>query len=532
MNLHSLELLILGLLLVVALASSLARRFSVSYPIVLLIVGLVAGSVPAFPRIRLTPEIVFLVFLPPLLFAAAWQTSWKEFKFNLVSILMLAVGLVFFTAFGVAYIARWLLPAFDWKSGFVLGAVVSTTDAVAASSIARRIGLPGSVIDTLEGESLINDATGLLTLSFAIDLSLRGVAVSISAEAGRFLWLLLGGVFVGLLFGVAGSFLERLGEDGPSAIALSIVAAYGAYFAGEVARASGVIAVVSCGLYMSRQSSRFFSPVIRLQATAVWDTIEFILNGLIFILIGLQLPYVLQGIAGLSPVRMICYGLTLSAVLVILRLVWMFPSSHLSYRIRRYGLSQQCTEPDTRTVFLMGWLGMRGVVAVAAASSLPYRFPNGTPFPQRDMIIFLTFSVVVVTLLAQGLSLGPIIRMLQLRREGSQRCELAEARTLLISKAVDLLKTRRDTEGEPHVAAYDDAIAQYQQLAQLVQDCEAAVPSTHQHTEFRQAMMLDAVRSEREGLNALRENGRISDAIFRSIEHELDLHESKLLALR
>ena len=179
--------------------------------------------------------------------------------------------------------------------------MVSTTDAVAASSIARRIGLPGSVIDTLEGESLINDATGLLALSFAIDLSLRGVTPSLGAEVGRFLWLLLGGVLVGLLAGVAGSFLEGLGEDGPIAIALSIVAAYGAYFGGEVVRASGVTAVVTCGLYMSRQSSRFFSPVIRLQATAVWDTIEFMLNGLIFILIGLQLPYVLQGIAGLSP---------------------------------------------------------------------------------------------------------------------------------------------------------------------------------------------------------------------------------------
>jgi Na+/H+ antiporter len=532
MNIHSLELLILGLLLVVAVASSVARRFSVSYPIVLLIIGLLAGLIPAFPHVRLTPEIVFLVFLPPLLFAAAWQTSWREFKFNIVSISMLAVGLVFFTAFGVAFVIRLFLPAFDWKSGFVLGAVVSTTDAVAASSIARRLGLPGSVISTLEGESLVNDATGLLALSFAIDLSLHGVAPSIATEAGRFLWLLLGGAIIGLLSGLIGSFLERLGEDGPVAIALSVVVAYGAYFAGEVVHASGVTAVVTCGLYMSRQSSRFFSPVVRLQATAVWDTIEFVLNGLIFILIGLQLPYVLQGIAGLSPIRMICYGLIFSALLVVLRSVWMFPSSYLSYRIRRHLLGQQCAAPDTRTIILMGWVGMRGVVAIAAASSLPYSFPDGTPFAQRDMIIFLTFSVVVVTLVAQGLSLRPIIRLLGLRKDDGQNCEAAEARKLLIAKAIELLKTRRHIDDESHARAYDDAIIQYQQLSELIRDCGIYVPEVHGQAEFRQAMMLDAVRSEREELNILREGGRISDMIFRSIEHELDLHESKLLALR
>jgi CPA1 family monovalent cation:H+ antiporter len=180
----------------------------------------------------------------------------------------------------------------------------------------------------------------------------------------------------------------------------------------------------------------------------------------------------------------------------------------------------------------MGWVGMRGVVAIAAASSLPYSFPDGTPFAQRDMIIFLTFSVVVVALVAQGLSLRPIIRLLGLRKDDGQNCEAAEATKLLIAKAIELLKTRRDIDDESHAGAYDDAIIQYQQLSKLIRDCGIDVPEVHGQAEFRQAMMLDAVRSEREELNILREGGRFSDMIFRSIEHELDLHESKLLALR
>lgn len=353
-------------------------------PIVLLIVGLVSGLIPVFPHIRLVPDVVFFIFLPPLLFAAAWQTLWKEFKFNLVSIALLAVGLVFFTAFGVAFSARWFLPGFDWKSGFVLGAVVSTTDAIAASSIARRIGLPGLVIDTLGGESLINDATGLLALSFAINLSSGEVAPSAAALVLRFLWLLFGGTLMGLLFGAVGSFLEKLSEDGPAVIAVSLVVAYGTYFAAEVAHTSGLTAVIACGLYMSRQSPRFFSPVVRLQDTAVWDTIEFLLNGLVFILIGLQLPYVLEGIVGLSITKMLYYALIFSALLIVLRLVWMVPSSHLSYRIRHHLLKQDYPAPETRTILLMSWIGMRGVVAVAAAGSLPYSLHDGTPFGQSE----------------------------------------------------------------------------------------------------------------------------------------------------
>ena len=297
--------LLIALLCAVAAVAGLARRFAVSYPIVLVIFGLLCSLLPHVPRIPLPPSIVFLVILPPLLYIAAWQTSWREFRYNLVSISSLAVLLVFFTAIGVAYAAQWWLPGFDWRLGFLLGAVVSPTDAVAATSIARNVGMPQRIVDLLEGESLLNDATGLLALEFGVEMVVQGTAPTIARGLLEFAWLTLGGVLVGLAIGLAVTWLERWVDDGPVEIALSLIVPYAAYLAGDAVKASGVIAVVACGLFVSRRSSAFFSPGVRLQAIAVWDALEFLLNGLVFVLIGLQLPYVLAGIRGQSKVSLL-----------------------------------------------------------------------------------------------------------------------------------------------------------------------------------------------------------------------------------
>ena len=291
----TLALLLLLLSLVVVFAA-IARRAAMPYPIVLVLAGLAISFVPHVPRVPLNPDLVFLIFLPPLLFAAAWQTSWREFRSNLFSILMLAFGLVAFTVWGISVVGEHVFAAFDWKSGFLLGAVVSTTDAIAATSIGRSLRLPSRIMDVLEGESLVNDASGLLALEFGLSIVVTGTTPTFTGGLLRLSWLAVGGVVVGLAIGFVVAWCERWIDDGDIEMVVSLVVPYTAYLAAEGVHASGVLAVVACGLYMSRKSVTFFSPEVRIQVTSGWRALNFALNGMVFVLIGLQLPYVLAGI--------------------------------------------------------------------------------------------------------------------------------------------------------------------------------------------------------------------------------------------
>src|ERR1700712_2867185 len=293
MGLHAAQTIFLLLMVMVAVFAVVAQRLSVPYPIVMVLAGLGLSFVPHMPRIPLNPDMVFAVFLPPLLFSSAWFTSWREFRENLVTIFMLAVGLVAFTVWGVAMVADHFITALDWKSGLVLGAVVATTDAIAASSIAKRVGLPKRVMDVLEGESLLNDATGLLALQFGIMIMVEGKTPTISMAIGRLIWLMVGGIGTGLAVGTVVAWCERFIDDGPVEIVLSIVTPYAAYLAGEAVGASGVLSVVAAGLFLSRRSGKFYSPQVRVQSIGVWHAMDFALNGFVFCLIGLQLPYVM-----------------------------------------------------------------------------------------------------------------------------------------------------------------------------------------------------------------------------------------------
>src|SRR5215467_10685046 len=262
--------------------------------LLLVIAGLALSFIPSVPKIPLNPEVVFLVVLPPLLYSGAWLTSWREFRENFVSIFMLAVGLVAFTAVGVAYTAPWVFKGFDWRLGFVLGAVLSTTDAIAATAIARRLGLPKRIVDILEGESLVNDATGLVALAFAVGMVVTGERPTVGQGVLRLTYLILAGIAMGLVIGLVVEWFERRLDDGPIEITVSVIVPYVVYLAAESAHASGVMAVITCGLYLARKSSEFFSPTVRIQAWAVWDSLNFVLNGLVFMLLGLQLPYVIN----------------------------------------------------------------------------------------------------------------------------------------------------------------------------------------------------------------------------------------------
>src|SRR6266436_5209567 len=383
-GIHQIELVLLLLLLFVVVFAALARKLQTPYPIVLVIAGLLLSFVPGIPKVSLNPDVVFLVVLPPLLYSAAWVTSWREFKFNLVSILMLAFGLVGFTVVGVAATTKWVFAGFDWRLGVVLGAVVATTDAIAATSIAKRIGLPQRIVDILEGESLVNDATGLLALEFAMVVD--GRPPTLAEGALRLTYLIAVGLIIGLLLGLIVEWFERRIDDGPIEIVVSILTPYAAYLAAESLRASGVLAVVACGLYLSRQSSEFFSATVRMQAWAVWDSLTFVINGLVFVLIGLQLPHVLAGIRGYSLFHLALYGALFSAIVIVLRMLWMFPGAHLSRFIRLRFLHQSYAVPSANQIFVVGWTGMRGVVALAAAIALPEALSDGSPFPQRNLI--------------------------------------------------------------------------------------------------------------------------------------------------
>jgi CPA1 family monovalent cation:H+ antiporter len=521
------ELVFLLLLLFVAAFGALACRLRTPYPIVLVVAGLLLGFVPGIPRITLDPDVVFFVVLPPLLYSAAWRVPWREFSYNLVSIFSLAFGLVTFTVLGVAEVAQQFLPGFDWRMGFALGAVVAPTDAIAATSIARRIGLPQRIVDILEGESLVNDASALLALEFGIAMLVRGQPPTVVSGLLRLVYLAAAGLAVGLLIGVVVNWIEHRIDDAPIEIALSILTPYAAYLAADSIRASGVLAVVACGLYLSHRSSGFFSPGVRLQAYAVWDSLTFILNGLVFIFIGLQLPYVMEGARDHSLRELLMYGAFFSAFLILLRLIWMFPGARLSYFIRRRVLHQRERLPPARQIFIVGWTGMRGVISLAAAIALPHTLVNEEPFAQRQLIIFLAFSVILVTLVFQGLTLPPLIRALGLAGATSRNTEEEEARRMILETALSRLDEVRGSERTDYAKVFDDLELHYRDRLAILTEEEADVRSAR-HRRFVE-LSRELLQVERRTAIRLRNEGRINDELLRQIERELDLAEARFL---
>ncbi len=526
-GIHAVQEIFLLLLLFVIVFASLARRLQTPYPIVLVIAGLFLGFVPKIPRITLDPDMVFLAVLPPLLYAAAWQTSWRDFSYNLVSIASLAFGLVGFTVFGVAQAAHWLFSGFDWRLGFVLGAVIAPTDPVAAASIAKRIGLPRRIFAVLEGESLLNDATGLLALQFGISMVVSGQTPTVTSGFLRLLYMTVVGLALGLLLGLVVEWFENRIDDGPIEIAISILVPYAAYLASEAIQASGVLSVVACGLYLGRQSSHFFSPSVRLQVMAVWNSLTFVLNGLVFVLIGLQLPYVRAGIGGYSLGELLLYGGLFSGLVIALRLMWTFPGAYAGYFIRRHVLHQDEERPSHRQVFLVGWTGMRGVIALAAALSLPVSVADGSPFPQRNLIVFLTFSVILVTLVLQGLTLPAVIKGLGLGASG-QNGEVQEARRLVLQAALAHLEEIRGKDRSSFTALYGDLAQHYRsRLASISVNGEDGSAAPQRHARYV-AIARELLGIERKTAVDLRNEGRINDEVLRQLERELDLNETRM----
>jgi monovalent cation/hydrogen antiporter len=526
-ELGRLEPILLLLLALVAALAVVAKRLHIAYPIVMVLGGLALSLLPEVPRVSLNPNLVFLVILPPLLFSAAFHTSWRDFRNNLVSILMLAFGLVGFTIYGVASTTRVLLPGFDWKLGLVLGSVVATTDAIAATATAKRLGLPRRITDLLEAESLVNDGSGLVALRFTLPMVVIGVTPSVAKGVGTLFYLIIAAVLIGMLIAIAIDQIQKRIEDAPVEITISLITPYLAYLTAEWLQCSGVLATLACGIYLGRRSSAYYSLHARIESTAFWRTLDFILNGLVFLLLGLQLPVILSEIHGYSVGQLIRDGAVFSGIVILLRLLWVYPGAWISRYIQHRILRKEVQNISPRSVLLVGWAGMRGVLALAAALSLPERLHNGAPFPQRSLIIFLTFCVIFATLVLQGLSMPTLIRKLGLAGVSAAREEETAARRQMIVAALEALAEIRAQGTREERALYDRLEAHYSRRLASV-DAESAERERSARRVEHQRFVAQELRDvERAVALRLRDQNQIHDEVLRRLEHELDLLDAR-----
>jgi CPA1 family monovalent cation:H+ antiporter len=470
---------------------------------------------------------VFYFILPALLYPAALFTSWRDFRRNLRPILLLAIGLVLATTVAVACIAHSIVPALPWAAAFALGAIVSPPDAIAATAVIRRLGVPHRVQVILEGESLVNDATALVALQFAIAALVTGT-FSPGYAAARFVWAATGGIGVGLLVGFIMRWVQSHLDNPPVQITFSLLTPFIAYLPAERLHASGVLAAVAAGIFLGWHSPLMITARTRLQAYAFWETIVFLLNGFVFIVIGLQLPGILRAWNRASLVGAVVTASIICATVILVRFAWVIPATYLS-RLFKNRPQLPDLGPRWEYVAIVGWAGMRGVVSLAAAFALPLTLSNGRPFPGRDYILFVAFSVILVTLVLQGLTLPALIRKLGVppdaetdEEERLARLEANKAALKWIDEAGANGKFSSDAVNRLR-AEYDERIEQLRLCAENPDDCRGEI-ATPQY----QLLQQQALRLERKTIIRLRNERVINDDALRRIQRDLDLAEARL----
>ena len=511
--------LVLAILLMVALLTVLAGRIGVPYPILMTLGGLVLGLVPHLPRLELAPELVFLLILPPILFGAAFFTSPRELWRNVRPIGLLAVGLVLATTIAVAVVVHALVPGMGWAPAFALGAIVSPPDAVAATAIAQRLGLPPRLVTILEGESLVNDATALVAFRLAAAVAV-GATFSLGEAAGQYLVVSAGGVAIGLVVGWIVVQIETRLTDPPVEVLLSLLAPVAAWLPAEALGVSGVLSVVTAGLVLGRAAPRILSSDSRVLGSGIWQMLTFVLNGLVFVLIGLQLPTVVENIsASQSAGDLILQALAVGGTVILVRLVWVYPATYLP-RWLVPGLAIRDPSPDPRVVAILGWAGMRGVVSLAGILTLRHDFPF------RDLLVFLTFAVILITLLGQGLTLPWLIRRLRIGDDGSVAHEAIHAREASIEAALSRLEELAD-EWPGHMELIEQLRARYTHAeVHLEHDHEGGgAPAPDQEQVEHEAIRRAVIDAQRVSIIDLRDRGVIGDAALRRVERDLDLEE-------
>lgn len=520
--------LIFGLLAVLMVLTAFARRVSVPMPVVLVIGGLALSLVPGLSAVRMPPELVLLVFLPPLLFSDAFQISWRDFRARLRSIALLAVGLVAVTAVAVAALAHGLLPELSWPAAFVLGAVVAPTDAVAALAIAHRAPIDRATVTVVTGEALLNDATALVAYKLAIAATLTGVFHP-SELVGRLLFVGVAGLAIGWIVGRGVLAVHRLTvRDVQVDNMLFLLAPFVAYLPAEAVGASGVLAVVMAGLVMGRGVSRLSTPRARLQGEALWDMITYLLNGMLFVLIGLQLRGILHEALNHSLLTVAEVGLAVTAAVIATRVVGTFAIAYLprwlSARVRR-----RDPAPAARDVLVLSWTGMRGGVSLAAALAIPTTLANGAPFPGRDEIVAITFVVILGTLVFQGLTLQLLIRWLGVRDRGEHLAEEERARLIATEAALSRLDELA-TDGDVPEDVVETIRRRYRERLAVLRNRHAAeqTPGQDGQTAAFRRVQNEAVDAQRMTILMLRDQNEIGDDVLAHLQHELDLEQARL----
>jgi CPA1 family monovalent cation:H+ antiporter len=518
--LHEIEPLLLALMVAVAGLSVLARMVRVPYPILLVIGGLVLGFVPGMPDVALPPELVLVVFLPPLLYWAGFFSSPRDLRADARAISLAAVGLVLVTMVAVAAVAHAVVEGMGWPAAFALGAIVSPTDPLAATAIGRRLGVPRRIITLLEGESLVNDATALVAYRIAV-AAVGGGFVVWQAGLG-FVVTAAGGVAVGLLAGWLVAELRRRLDEPVVEIVVSVFTGYAAYLPAELLGVSGVLAAVTAGIYVGWRAPELASPSTRLLGFSFWEVLVYLANAVLFILVGLQLQPILAELDGTAVAVLVGQGVLVSAVVIGVRLGWVFSVPYLIRAIDRRP-SQVMRRAGARERLVVGWSGMRGAVSLAAALALPL------DFPLRNLILFLTFAVILATLVVQGLTLPTLIRRLRVQGDDAEEREELRARLAAANAALERLDelagedwTRDDTVERLH-GLYDFRRRRLKVRAGKIEDDGAEDRSL-----AYQRLVRELLQAQRGAIVRLRNQGVISNDVMHRIERELDLEDTRL----
>jgi monovalent cation/hydrogen antiporter len=515
------------LLAVLAGTALLARRINAAPAILLLLAGIALAFVPGMPSLELPPELVLLVVLPPLIYSASVAMSWREFKFNLRVIILLSVGCVIFTAFAVAAATHYLI-GLPWGVGFLLGAIVAPPDVVAPLAIARKLGLPRRVLTVLEGEGLANDATALILYRFAVVAISTGL-FSLPQATGTFAAIVVGEILFGAAVGWLSLRARHRARDPQVEITLSLITPYIAYWIPEHFGGSGVIATVACVLYISWNGPLLISAATRLQGIFFWDLVIFLIEGLLFLLTGFQMRSLLEK-SKAFPLDDILFAVGLVVVIVVVaRFAWVYPATYLPRTFNRR-LRERDPYPSWQRVFVIAFTGVRGAVSLAAALALPYALSNGEAFPYRDLILFVTFGVILITLVGTGLGLPPLVRWLGVAEDGrnehvaEHESEIAARREALDAalKSLDAITDDRELSDEVVKLLRARHETRSNQLPDTLD------PDKHDVSAAGTALTRELIASERKFIHVLLRDGKITDETRRRIERDLDLEEASL----
>ena len=513
---------VLAILVAIAILFEVARRIGVPYPTLFVLGGLGLAFVPGLPRVELEPDLVLVVFLPPLLFGAAVKTPTRDLRTNVAPLLRLSIGLVIFTAVLVAVVAQAAIPTLGWPAAFTLGAIVAPTDALAATSVFRRLGAPRVVVTLIEGEALFNDATALVAYRVAVLAAVSGSFV-VADALGSFVVATAGGIAFGVVVGrVAAELLRRL-DDPPVEVLISIVIPFAAYLPADRLQLSGVLAAVSAGLVVGSRLGTILSPNSRVLWQTTWKMVEFVLNGFVFVLIGLELPGIVSDLGGRSAAEVLGLAALICVVVVVGRLAWVFGSSLLPGSPRRV-IAQRDPRLATRLTFVVAWAGLRGAVSLAAALALR---PG---FPERNLILLLTLGVILVTLVGQGLTLPAILRWSRWDGVEPDGDETELARAAAYQAGLDeIVRARPDWPG--HQPLFDRLESGLRDRTQhLATEDPDETAERHQERMEHEVIQRGIIAAQRAAVIELRDRREINDQTLRTIERELDLEELRMEA--